>query len=243
MKGFLVLLAGLTLALVVTGCSKDTKVVITVKYETVAGLEAASNVKFNLLPFDVNAVKDSLRAANNPPPEPSREQLLALRGEYEAVNGEYNDHLEEYRVAESEVKDIKDIRSKAYEKAYKRYTDAKVRNKELNEKREEARTRYIEVKKAYDKELESWEGIAYKGFDEVVSKVREERGITEDYLIKTDKEGVGRVVVPGGKWWLNGKERHPDKRYTWLIWNVPVTATGGILEIGLTQNEAEEWTE
>jgi hypothetical protein len=243
MKGFMVLLASLSLALVLTGCSKDTKVVLTVKYVTEAGVEAASSLKFNLLPYDGKAVKDSLELANNPPEEPSREQLLVLRGEYESVNGEYNNHLEEYRLAESEVKKVKDIRSKTYEKAYKRYTDAKAKNKELNEKREEARSKYIEIKKAYDKGFENWQNIAYEGLDEVVSRIREERGITEDYLIKTDKEGVGRVVVPGGEWWLNSKERHPDKRYTWLIWNVPITTTGGELAVELTQDNAEEWTE
>jgi len=243
MKSFMVLFACLALALVLTGCSKDTKVVLTVKYVTEAGAEAASSLKFNLLPYDVIAVKDSLKLANNPPEEPSREQLLALRGEYEAVNEEYNNHLEEYRIAESEVKKVKDIRSRAYEKAYKRYTDAKAKNKELNEKREGARTSYIEVKKAYDRELENWQELAYDGLDEVVAGIREERGITEDYLIKTDKEGVGRVVVPGGEWWLNSKERHPEKRYTWLIWNTPITTPGGELAVELTQDDAVEWTE
>lgn len=243
MKSFLVLFACIALTLAVTGCSKDTKVILTVKYQTEEGMEAASSVKFILLPYDVVAVKDSLKTANQPPEEPSREQLLTLRGEYEKVNEEYNNHLEEYRVAESEVKKIKDIRSRAYEKAYKRYTDAKAKNKKLNEKREEARSAYIEVKKAYDKEFESWENMAYAGLEDVVVGIREERGITEDYLIKTDKEGVGRVVVPGGEWWINGKERHPDKRYTWLIWNVPVTAAGGELPVELTQDNAVEWTE
>ncbi len=243
MKRFLIALTGLSIALGFSGCNKDTKVVLKVTLKGEEGEEPASGVKFKLLPYNIETILDSLRTVNNPPEEPSREELLALRGEYEEINDEYNRHLEEYREAESAVKKEKDLTSNSYKKAYKRYMEAKAKNKELNEKRESARSNYITVRKAYDQALEEWEEGAHRGMEEAFSKVRSERGITEDYLIKTDKEGVGRVVVPGGKWWIRGKERHPGKRYTWLIWNVPIEVTGGVLDIVLTQNDAKEWTE
>jgi hypothetical protein len=238
-----VLIAGVIFALALSGCSKETKVVVNVILKGEEIGEAASGVKFSLLPYDIESIRDSLRTANAPPDEPTREDQLALRGSYEKINDEYNDHLEEYREAESEIKQRKDLTSNTYKTAYKRYTDAKAKNKSLNEKREAARTEYINARKVYDQEVESWEGEAYKGLQDVISMIRTERGITEDYLIKTDKEGVGRVVVPGGNWWIYGKERHPTKKYTWLIWNVPIQAAGGVLERTLSQNDAIEWTE
>ena len=243
MKRFLVVLAGFSIAIIFFGCSKDTKVVLKVVLKGEGGEERASGVKFNLLPYNIEAIKDSLITINNPPDEPSREELLALRSEYERINGEYNNHLEEYREAESEVKRVKDLTSSAYKTAYKRYTEAKAKNKELNEEREKARSNYIMARKSYDQEVKDWEAEAYRGMEEAFMKVRKKRGITEDYLIKTDKEGIGRVVVPGGKWWINGRERDPAKRYTWLVWNMPIDATGGILDIVLTQDNAKEWTE
>ncbi len=240
MRGLLVLLAGLSLTIAMSGCSKDTKIVLTVVLSGEEGEEAVSGVKFSLLPYDIEAVKDSLAGVNNPPSKPSKDELLALRGAYDEINKEYNDHLEEYRTAESDVKKIKDLMSSKYKVAYKRYKEAKAKNKELNEQREKARSEYIASRKAYDSGMEKWEGEAYKGLEDVLQGVRLERGITEDYLIKTDKQGVGRVVVPGGKWWINGKERHRELKYAWLIWNVPVQAEGGVLEITLNKDNAEE---
>ncbi len=243
MKKFLVLLSGLAVGLAMSGCSKDTKVILKVSLQDETGEEISSGVKFDILPYDIEAIRDSLRIANNSPAEPSREELLALRAGYESVNEEYSTHLEEYREAEAEVKQVKDLTSSRYKAVYRRYTDAKAKNKELHEKREEARALYINSRKSYDEEMKKWEEAAYRGFDDVVAGVRSERGITEDYLIKTDKEGVGRVVVPGGRWWVHGKERHPTKKYTWLIWNEPIEATGGELTIELNKDDATEWTE
>ncbi len=243
MKGFLVLLSGLVIGLAISGCSKDTRVILKVSLQDETGEDISSGVKFDILPYDIKAIQDSLRIANNSPAEPSREELLALRADYEGVNDEYSRHLEEYREAEAEVKQIKDLTSSRYKAAYKRYTDAKAKNKELHEKREEARALYISSRKSYDEEMKGWEEVAYRGLDDVIAGIRSERGITEDYLIKTDKEGVGRVVVPGGTWWVYGRERHPTKKYTWLIWNEPIEATGGELTIQLTKDDATEWTE
>jgi PBP1b-binding outer membrane lipoprotein LpoB len=243
MKRFLITLVGLSIVLVLSGCSKDTKVVLKVVLEGEEVQEPASGVKFKLLPYNIETILDSLKTVNNPPEEPPRDELLSLRGEYEDINNEYNSHLEEYRESESSVKKEKNLTSNSYKKAYRRYTEAKAKNKELNEQRENARSNYIAARKAYDRALEEWEEEAYRGTEESFSKVRSERGITEDYLIKTDKDGVGRVVVPGGKWWIHGKERHSGKRYTWLVWNVPIDATGGIMDIVLTQDDAKEWTE
>jgi ElaB/YqjD/DUF883 family membrane-anchored ribosome-binding protein len=235
--------AALAAVVVLSGCSKDTRVTLKVTVNGEEGPEPATSVKFDLLPYDIEAIRDSLRVVNAPPAEPSREELLALRAAYEEINKEYNAHLEEYRAAEAGVKGQKDFTSNAYKAAYKRYTDAKAKNATLNERREKARSEYIAVKKQYDRDLEAWEEQAYAGMDEVISRIREARGITEDYLIKTDKEGVGRVTVPGGKWWANGRERHPGRKYTWLIWNVPFEAAGGDLELELTESDARVWTE
>ena len=243
MKAILVLLSGLLLGLALSGCSKDTKVILEVSLKDEEGEDVSSDIKFNLLPYDIEAIKDSLWAANGSPAEPPRDELLAARAAYEKVNEQYADHLEEYREAEEAVKEIKDLTSKRYRDAYKRYTEAKAENKRLHEEREAARSAYIDAKKKYDEQEEAWERVAYRGLDEVVAARRSERGITEDYLIKTDKRGMGRVVVPGGKWWIYGKERHPSKRYTWLIWNVPIEATGGELTVELGQDDAKEWTE
>lgn len=243
MKWSLVLLSGLIIGMALTGCSKDTKVIVTLTLQDEMGEDLSSGVKFNLLPYDIESIRDSLQIANNSPEQPDREELLALREEYEEVNGQYSAHLEEYREAEAEVKQIKDLTSNRYKNAYKRYTDAKAKNKKLHENREEARSRYIDARKGYDEEMSKWEEDAYQGLDDVIAAKRSERGITEDYLIKTDKEGKGRVVVPGGSWWIYGKERHPTKKYTWLIWNEPIEATGGELEIELSKDDATEWTE
>jgi hypothetical protein len=233
------LLVTLAVTLALAGCGKDTKLVLTVMLKG----EAASSVKFDVLPYDIEAIQDSLLSANAPPEPPDRQELLALRGAYDQITLEYSDHLEEYRNSEAEVKKYKNFTSNAYKAAYKRFEDAKAKNAELNEKREQARSAYIGVKKQCDQQLEAWEEQAYAGKAEVIARIREKRGITEDYLIKTDKEGSGRIVVPGGKWWLKGKERHPEKRYTWLVWNVPIEATGGVLDVALSEDDAREWME
>jgi len=235
--------AALTAVVVLAGCSKDTRVTLKIVITGDEGAAPASSVRFELLPYNVVALRDSLRTVNAPPPEPSREGLLARRDAYEEVNGAYNAHLEEYRAAEADVKKQKDFTSNAYKAAYKRYAAAKETNAKLNEQREAARSEYITVKKQYDKDRTAWEDQAYAGMSDVVARVRESRGITEDYLIKTDKEGRGSIVVPGGSWWASGRDRHPGRKYTWLVWNTPFEAVGEDLELKLTESDADVWTE
>jgi PBP1b-binding outer membrane lipoprotein LpoB len=243
MRKLLYLSFGLIMALILSSCSKDTKVILKVTVKTDKGEEPLSNAKFSLLPYNIESIQDSLKMANKVAEPPSEEEVISLRSKYEEVNTKYNDHLDEYRKAEEAVKKIKDYTSSAYKSAYKRYTAAKANNKELNDMRENARTEYIAARKKYDSDYEKWKEAAYKGLNEVIAGIRKDRGISEDYLVKTDKEGKGKVVVPGGKWWINGKERHPSKKYTWLVWNVPIEATGGVLEVPLNQGNAREWTE
>lgn len=230
-------------AVVLTGCGKDTRVKLHVTVTGDEGAAPASGVRFELLPYDIEALRDSLRTVNAPSPEPSRDEVIEKRGAYEEVNGEYNGHLEEYRAAEADVKKQKDFTSNAYKSAYKRYTAAKESNAKLNEQREAARSEYIAAKKQYDQARTAWEAQAYAGMNDVVAGIRASRGITEDYLIKTDREGRGSIVVPGGSWWASGRDRHPGKKYTWLVWNVPFEAAGGDLELELTESDAAIWTE
>jgi hypothetical protein len=221
------------------GCSKDTRVNLEVLITKDGETVPVSNVKFDILPYDVTAARDSLARMNNPGEPPARDSLLEARARYEEMLSEYEKTLDVLEDTERELKEIKDTRSAAYRKAYNDHEKAKKTNDDMYEKKEKILKEYLAQKELYDTELQEWEDRAYRGFDDYVAAVREKRKITDDYLIKTDKEGRGSVVVPGGDWWVRGKVRNPNQTYTVYFWNQKIDLKGGTLSLELNTGNAQ----
>lgn len=239
MKKFL--LSGLyLLALVtITSCSKETRINLLVTIEKQAEEVPVSNVKFDILPYNIETVRDSLKGVNNPGPMPSREAMLEVRNQYENILVEYEKTLDVLEETEKELKLIKDTRSPAYRKAFNKHERAKKVNDDMYKEKQDILEEYLSRKEAYEQELKQWESRAYKGLEDYVSSIRELRKITDDYSIKTDKEGKGSAVVPGGDWWVRGKVRNPNQKYTVYYWNEHVEAKGGLLTVELTSRIAQ----
>ena len=205
-------------------CSKETRINLLVTIEKGGEEAPVSNVKFDILPYNMEVVKDSLKAVNNPGPAPSREAMLEVRDRYENILTEYEKTLDVLEETEKELKRIKDTRSAAYRKAYNKHEKAKKVNDKMYNDKEQILKEYLSLKEAYEQELMEWESRAYRGLEDFKGAIRELRKITDNYSIKTDKEGKGSVVVPGGDWWVRGQVGTPYVKYNVYNWNRQIHA-------------------
>lgn len=221
------------------GCSKETRVNLEVKIEREGEMVPVSNIKFEILPFDLQVIKKNLIALNRPGDMPPRDSLLAGRARYEQILIAYEGTLDVLEETERALKKIKDTRSKAYRSAFNKHEKAKKVNDEKYEERNTIEGEYLTAREAYEALMGDWEAKAYKGLEDTLSVRREVRKITDDYIIKSDKEGRGSIVIPGGDWWVTGKVRNPNQKYTVYFWNKKIEAGGGTLPTDLDSNAAQ----
>jgi|GEM_PF-4173359 len=229
----------LIVVLSMVGCSKETRVNLGVKIEREGELAPVSNIKFELLPFDLPAIKKGLVLLNRPGDMPPRDSLLIVRARYEQMLVEYEGTLDVLEETERALKKIKDTRSNAYRSAFRKHEKAKKVNDESYEERNTVESEYLAAREAYEALLGDWTEKAYVGLEDTLSVRRETRKITDDYSIKSDKEGRGSIVIPGGDWWVTGRVRNPNQKYTVYFWNKKIEAGGGTLPIDLDSNTAQ----
>lgn len=239
MKRFFVATTCLFIVLTVWGCSRETRVNLQVAIEKGGEQQPVSNVKFEFVPYDLDALTQTLASTNNPGDMPARDSMLAARAQYDSILVEYENTLDVLEETEKELKKITDTRSSAYRKAYNKHENAKKTNDTMFEEKNIIEKAYLSARDAYEAELVVWEEHAYAGLEDTVAVIRDLRKITDDYSVKTDKVGKESVVVPGGDWWVRGKVRNPNKKYTVYRWNYKFEAKGGTLPIELTPGNAK----
>ncbi len=228
----------LSLALL-QGCSKETRINLLATIERDGGEVPISNIKFEILPYNPEKLKETLFSLNDPGELPARDSMLVARSKYEEILVDYEETLDRLEETEKKLKSIEDTRSAAYRTAFNKHEKAKQINDEMYEKKEEILREYLAEKAAYDSLVGEWEEVAYEGMQDSIAAVRERRKITTDYTIKTDKEGKGSIVVPGGDWWIVGRARNPNQKYTYYVWNEKISAEGGTVEVHLDSSKAK----
>jgi hypothetical protein len=239
MKRYLLAAFCLIIVVLVIGCSKETRVNLSVKIEKEGEMVPISNVKFEILPYDISKLREGLVTINKPGDMPPKDSMLAVRSKYEQVLLEYENTLDVLENTERDLKQIKDTRSSAYRSAFNKHEKAKQVNDEKFIERNSIEEEYLAAREAYETQLEEWKTRAYAGFEDTLRVIRETRKITDDYIIKTDKEGKGSIVVPGGDWWVTGRVRNPNKKYTFYFWNLQIEANGGTYPVDLDSNQAQ----
>jgi len=239
MKRFLLAAFCLILVILMIGCSKETRVNLSVKIEKEGGMEPISNAKFEILPYDIYKIREKLVVLNRPGEMPPKDSLLAQRSRYEQVLMEYEETLDVLENTERELKQIKDTRSNAYRAAFSKHERSKKVNDDKYVERNGIEAEYLTAREAYEALLEEWKARAYTGLEDTLSVRRETRKITDDYIIKTDKEGKGSIVIPGGDWWVTGRVRNPNKKYTFYLWDRQIEAGGGTLPVDIDSHQAQ----
>lgn len=211
---------------------------------------ALSSLPVRLIPFDRDAVFDSL-SATYPEPEPEipdsifdlQERVMAAQAEWQQAetrwsalrdslqalsnqmsgmdqsSGEYYALFQEFNDLESEVNQLEETSSGAFQE----FTELQQR---LN-----AQSREIAI------ERQNWADEAFAPIDSIFQAKSEAMGLEERWDT-TGAQGVVRFTsVPAGEWWVHARY---ERQFDELYWNVPIQVEGGeTTQVELTEENAE----
>jgi hypothetical protein len=236
--------AGLLLA----ACG-GTEVVVQAQIDGPDGPVALRDLPVRAVPYDRDAIFDSLRAAyTEPEPEIPRElmvlqdsiaraqeewrvaetrwgagrdSLRALRGQMDRLSpasGQYIALFNQFNALEGQVRASEGQMNQAFQRfqgLQNRFT---------------AQAQEIQLAR------NQWADAAYADVDRIIAaRVRELR--REERADTTDANGIGRIRVNAGDWWIHARFDLPFEE---LYWNVPVNVSRGEqVEVQLTRQNAE----
>ncbi|MGH7477423.1 MAG: hypothetical protein ACRELD_14240 [Longimicrobiales bacterium] len=241
MRRFVLLLATATAALSTAACGGGAiDVVAQLEQTSPEGQQdtvALSELPVWLLPYDRDAIFDSLQAAY-PEPEPEipdsileiQDQIASAQQEWQDAETSWataRDSLQrlsqrlqnmnrgsaQYRVLFNDFGTLEDREGRArqqMEEAFARFTGLQTR---LNNVSAEIRAR-----------RETWGDRAFEQVDSIMLARAEDLG-REEFADTTNSAGVAQFRgVPTGQWWVYSRYELP---YNELYWNLPIQVEGG----------------
>jgi hypothetical protein len=245
-----VLLTAVVAASVVLGACGGSEVVVLAQFETEAGgTVTLRDYPIRLLPYDRDEVFDELEAGYPVPQPEIPQQLLQLEQQIARAQ-------EEWQQAESRWMTVRDSlqrlsrsmqgmsrASGQYVAAFRAFTALESEEATLRRSQEQAFQRFTGLQSQYTSQAdevrvarENWADEAYAKVDSVIAdRIRVAR--REEVWDTTNAEGVARVRVPAGRWWVYARY---DLPYSELYWNVPVEVPRGEqVRIQLTRETAQ----
>jgi hypothetical protein len=212
-------------------------------------LRPLENVEIQLIPFDRDAIFDSLTAAATSPEPGFPEELqvvqdsmfdaqeaqrlaeqewLALRERLQTISAEmrqYSQAEAQYRVLFNEFSDLE-----------ARVNAAERRQNEAFQRLENIRSRVLGDLAMARERQELWEEEAFVDYPEVEARRLQEsrRGVVSD---TTDAMGQARLNAAPGEWWVHARYPLPTEE---LYWNIRVNVErGDPLVVRLSRENAE----
>jgi len=219
---------------------------------TGAVTQPLSDIEVRLIPYDRDAVFDSMTAAY-PTPEPAvPEALLAARTEVQAAQAEWNAAQLRWGVLRDTLQAITGTldelpRTDArYIVLFREYNEFDSEYAAVEREVEQAFARFDSLQQGTIRSTDSirilqdnWADDAYAEIGDVFRAKEAESGL--DFAVDTtDASGVARqnLLVRPGQYWVNARY---ELTYSELYWNVPITVEGGDpLQVRLTRENAEE---
>lgn len=223
-------------------CSTETDLTIRVEGESAEGETVPlANVQLDVIPYDIDELYTELEAETEPGPAPAADSLRALAQTYQDACTAYRatgDSIEVVREQATEIQRREGQTSDAYRRAFEQYQSLVARERDRYARCQEVTDIYTDVRNEYRGARQAWEEAAWppEEFAEAESLRMGERPVQ---TVETNQEGVTRVTVPNGTWWLLGTAPVPGSISQQYRWNVRVDAGGGEQTVELTSENAE----
>ena len=208
-----------------------------------------SDLEIQLLPFDRDAVFDSLSAAFGTPEPEIPQDLLDAREEIAAAQQRWRQFENRWNTLRDTLQKITEAmeplsRGEAeYRLLFNEYNDFEGEYARVERQMEAAFEEFDTLQKSnieYAQQVriqrENWADEAFANVNEVwTAKVRAS-GL-QSAADTTDASGVARFAVPPGDYWVHGRL---EEVYDELYWNIPVTDTKGEpVEVVLSRANAQ----
>ena len=209
-----------------------------------------SSAEIQILPFDRDAVFDSLTQAFGSPEPPIPQELLDLQGQIAAAQDEWRAVETAWGAGRDRLQAINTqmeglSRGEArYVALFREWQDVDAQVTRAEGAKDTAFRRFDELQRGYIQRAdsmrlirESWADEAFAAAGEVFSLKMRLTG-REILADTTDAQGVaGPTPVPVGQWWVHARYELP---FDELYWNIPITVErGDPMQIRLTRENAQ----
>lgn len=195
------------------------------------------NFEIRALPYDRDAIFDSLRAAHATPEPEIPDSLAQVQTALVEAQEQLAEAEARWGSARDSLKTLSDLMqsmsrgSAQYVVAYRDFNAQESIEQQQRRLMDQANQRYSTLLNAFNEQSEAiraqrqaWGDEAFADVNRVIDARLEERGATEVWDT-TDANGVVRFQgLKKGDWWIHARY---DLPYTELYWNVPVQVEGG----------------
>jgi hypothetical protein len=246
MKAFRLLPAA-ALALGIAGCEQPQIVVeVGITAEGSGEVLPLQDLPVRLLPYDREAVLDSLEAASSEPQPPIPPELLAQQQQvqlaqsaWRAAEGRLTSVRDSVRVlnerlAGSGAEDSQSLRA--------RLQSLEAEEQRVNQEMQTAFAQFDSLQQHTTAATDSirnlrdtWAQRAFADFNQVIAAKLQRAGRGE-HADTTDAAGVARFRAENGRWWVYARYTLP---YEELYWNIPIDAAADSTHVELTRENAD----
>ncbi len=208
-----------------------------------------ADLEIQVIPFDRDAVFDSLTGAAAAPEPQIPAELLAAQEEIAAAQAEWTASEAAWGAGRARQQEILDEMEPlnpaegAYIALFREFQDAEAQVARAERVKDQAFNRFDELQLGYIARrdsmrfvLDDWADQAYASTFEVFTIKAKETG-REMLADTTNAEGYALIDVPPGEWWINA---FFGEAYSELYWNLPVTVVrGDPIQVRLTRETAQ----
>lgn len=208
-----------------------------------------SELPVRIIPFDRDAIFDSLAQAY-PEPEPEipdsifdlRERVIAAQGVWREAESRWST-LRDSLQAISDRMDGMDQGSGEYFALFQDFNKVEGQVNDLEESSNAAFDEFNDLQQRLNtssREIEiarrNWGDEVFASVDSIFAARVDALGLEERWDT-TGTNGVVRFVgVPSGQWWVNARY---ERQFDELYWNIPVQVDGDSLMVELTETNAK----
>lgn len=246
----LVLTVTLACTAVLAACGR-TEVVVQGQVENQEGQQAAlANLPLRILPYDRDAIFDSLRAAYAEPEPEIPADLLTLQDSIARAQEQWTNATARWGTARDSLATLRrnmdglSPASGQYLVMFREFNALEGQYRTSEQQMNQAFARFTELQNRFTSQAqeiklarEQWEDAAYADVDRVITaRLRELR--REPAADTLDANGVARIRgLRAGQWWVSA---HYDLPFEELYWNIPITVQrGDPVQVQLTRQTAE----
>lgn len=252
MNRLVLLLITATGASLLAGCG-DAQVVVHAQQietaETTGGeARALKDLPVRLLPYDRDAIFDSLQAVHPVPQPEIPDTLVKLRGAMATAHTEWNQAEHRWGVVRDSLAKIsKSLEglsrtSGEYRLLFRDFQSLEPQEQQMRRQMDAAFSRFTKLQSevvSQSDEIrllrEDWADEAYASVDQVIYARLKALG-RKELADTTAATGVAQFKAAPGQWWVTARY---DLPYEELYWNLPVTLERGTpLEVKLTRENA-----
>ena len=252
MKRFLVLVAILA-PVIVAGCGRPQVIAEAAITEEGTGERLAlSDLPIRLLPYDRDAIFDSLEAAYAEPEPPIPPEILAQQERVQQAQDTWRVAEARWSTVRDSLRTLSDALARMgtqgqrgtpqYAQAFTRFNSLESEERQVNQRMQAAFAEFDQLQQqalaAADSiriQRDLWAEQAFADFNVVISQKLRESG-REEHADTTDARGIARFRVPAGSWWLYGRYTLP---YEELYWNIPLEVSGDSTHVTLSRDNAQ----